>query len=461
MTFMERIERMNPAMLIERPEIRAFWDKSLCWTLAHRRAFKHFLGNRLPQDDFFNYQTDKEPIHLSEVELAILCWAGAGTSGLIRNDRSFSQNAAAHPWFEGRVYPSACNVWFAHLLFTNDEGVFLYRPHVPKKIVEINTVEDMAVIFKAFKEGVVQLSGEPIWKTEEAVFNKQKRSTSSKSPTGLEKMFQPGVTCFFPLVDITVEAINILFMLHGTGTRLFDEEAGKLTGVKEWVDRGLLNVKEVPLRLFESGVIQILIAHQYYIHQNLLLAATALGLGAYVTGGGYDSLMCLHECMEKGGRGFRFASDAQGFKYPVGIDGIIETHMPPYMSMDEAVQDVYDMKFKRGYGRYSAEVKEGAEVMYPGFDPHPRAVHRPFLEAEKYTRAARVDPVESLEIAKCVANYIYDNYGRFPKLFNPILCESFVQVSHIDLEFYEQYQVAGSIWKEQKEHLQVWHGRDA
>lgn len=458
---MERIKEMDPAEIAKRPEMEEFWDKSLCWALAHRRAFKHFLGNKLPKDGFFDYDSDREPVPLSEIELAVLCWAGAGTSGLIRNDRTFAQNATTHPWFEGRVYPSACNVWFAHLLFTNDEGVFLYRPHVPTKIVEIDTKQDMAVIFNAFKEGVVQLSSEPIWKTEDAILKTRGKSVATKSTTGIERLFQPGVTCFFPLVDITVEAINILLMLHGTGTRLFDAEAGRLAGIEKWVAKGFLNVKEVPLRLFETGVIQVLLAHQYYIHQNLQLAATAMGLGAYMTGGGYDSLICLHETLLKGRNGFRFSTDKQGFDYPVGIDGVIETHMPPYMTMDEAVQDVYDMKFKTGYGRYSSEVKEGASVMYPGFDPRPRAVHRPFLDNDKYTAAAPADPKESAEIAKSVCNYIYDYYGRFPKLFNPLLCESFVQVSHIDLDFYKKYHVPGSIWKEQKEHVRKWHGPDS
>jgi len=46
------------------------------------------------------------------------------------------------------------------------------------------------------------------------------------------------------------------------------------------------------------------------------------------------------------------------------------------------------MKFKPDYGRYSPEVKEGGEVIYRGFDSNPRAVHRPFKDAEKYTAAA-------------------------------------------------------------------------
>ena len=459
MDFMSRVARMDPGKLAARPEVRALWGKSLLWSLAHRRSFKCFLGSPRPSDGFFDYREVKEPLPLSEVELALLCWAGAGTNGLIRNDVTFAQDACTHPWFEGRVYPSACNVWYVHLLLATDEGVFLYRPHVPTRIVEIETQEDMEVIFQAFKDCLVQLSHKPLWQTEQELAGESShRPKAAKTSHGGEAMFQPGGVYFFPLVDVTVEMINIYFMLHGLGTELIDDATGDSAGVSHWVDKGLLNQKKLPLSTFEVGMIQILTAHQYYIHQNLQLCATAMGLGAYVTGGGYASLMMLHEAMNRSGTGFRFGADHKGEFYPVGIDGVIETHLPPYMSMDQAVQDVWDMKFGPGYGRYDPAVKEGQAVMYPGFDRRPRQVHRPFKEPEKYTKAAWAEPMETLEIAKDVANYIYKTYRRFPKSFNPLLCESFVQVSHLDLDFYDQYLKEGSTWEEQREHIRLWHG---
>ena len=457
MTFMGRVKKMDPEEIASRPEVKAFWDKSLCWSLAHRRSFKYPLGTKLPKDDFFDYESKKEAVPLTEVELALLCWAGAGTSGLVRNDRTFAQNACTQPWFEGRVYPSACNVWYAHLIFANDDGVFLYRPHVPTKMVEIGTQEDMEVIFRAFKEGVVQLSDQSIRLTELSVVGPSEDLETRATQYGAAFMFQPGVTNFFPILDITVELLNLYLMMYATGTQLFDDEKGKPAGIQKWIDNGSLWEKKLPLSLYETGQAQILIGHQFYIHQNLLLCATAMGLGGYVTGGGYASLMMLSDTLAKSGRGFRFATDKRGYSYTVGIDGIIETHMPPYMSMDEAVEDIWNMKFKPGYGRYNSDVKEGDEVVYRGFDTKPRAVHRPFNDVEKYTEAVWLDSPETIQVAKDVANYIYDTYGRFPKLFNPILCEHYVQALHIDPGFYDRYQVAGSIWQEQREHMSTWH----
>ena len=52
---------------------------------------------------------------------------------------------------------------------------------------------------------------------------------------------------------------------------------------------------------------------------------------------------------------------------------------------------------------------------------------------------------------------IRQTYRRFPKSFNPLLCESFVQVSHLDLDFYDQYLKEGSAWEEQRGHIRLWH----
>lgn len=154
MSLAESIRKLNPSEAASRPEVKALWEKGLFWSLAHRRSFKYPLGAPMPKDGFLDYEPRKEPVPLNEIELALLCWAAAGTNGLIRNDLSFLQDSYTHPWFEGRVYPSACNVWYAHLIFTHDDGIFLYRPHVPTKMVEIGRQEDMEVIFRAFKDGL-------------------------------------------------------------------------------------------------------------------------------------------------------------------------------------------------------------------------------------------------------------------------------------------------------------------
>ncbi|MFC2013655.1 hypothetical protein ACFLU8_02095 [Chloroflexota bacterium] len=447
MTFMERIEKMNPREIASRPEVKALWDKSLFWSLAHRRSYKYAPGANIPKDAFFDHEPKMEPVPLTEVELALLCWAAAGTNGIMRNDLSFGQLACTHPWFEGRVYPSGCNVWYGHLIFSTDDGILLYRPHVPTKIVEIETQSDMEVIFRSFKEGIVQLSDEPIKIPDDSPVAEFMNSAC---------MFKPGVTTFFPVIDVTVEQLN-LYLIREINY-LFDDEAGKPAGIQRWIDKGYIKGTPIPLSLYEAAEGQTLLAHAFYMQQNLQLCAAAMGLGGFIFAGGFNIFKLLSETLDRKGMGFRFAKDKRGYPYPVGIDGLIETHMPPYMSIDEAVDDIWNMKFKPGFGRYSSEVKEGDEVMYHGFDPMPRAVYRPFKEPEKYTKAVQVQPPEVIQIAKDIANYIYNTYGRFPKMFNPITCQLQVQIAHIDPNFYDKYQAKGSIWEEQREHFNTWHG---
>ncbi len=448
MDLMQRIKAMDPQEIAQRPEVRQLWDKGLLWSLAHRRSHKYPLGVPMPQDKFFEHDC-KEPVPLNEVELALLCWASAGTNGLVLNDLSFTQGATTHPFFEGRVYPSPCNVWYTHLVFNHDDGIFLYRPHVPTRVVEIETCEDMAVIFRAFKEGVEQISKEPIRLTGESPATK---------PITAPFVFKPGVTTFFPIVDITYEMLNLyLLMVDDEKMRIVDDDVKKPAGIKRWIDSGYLTGHTLALGDFEPRLLAAIYGTAAYMQQNLQLCAAILGLGGYPYSGVY-SIILMGGTPAMRGLGFRFASDKRGYPYPVGLNGLIEAHMPPYMTMDEAVEDVWNSKYGPGCGRYSPDVKEGDRVMYRGFDPDARALHRPFQDPESYTKAARVQSRESVEVSKAIANYIYDTYGRFPKTVDPIFCPTQVQVSHVDVDLYDKYYVSGTLWNEHREHLKVWHG---
>ncbi len=453
MSLMAEIDRMDPEEVANRPEVKNLWNQSLFWSLSHRRSFRNSPGFKLPRDDFYDYESRTEPVPLSEVELALLCWASAGTNGLMRNDLTFAQSAITCLSFEGRVYPSACNVWYAHLIFSNDDGIFYYRPHVPTKMVEIESQEDMGVIFRAFKEGVIQLSDQPIRVTEQ--------SKAALAHINAPTAFKPGTTNFFVILDLSTEFVNLSILNAGPHTRnqYIDDEPGqppRSAGLQKWIDSGYLNGPAVPLSIYEPRLLASLSANVHAIQQNLLLCATAMGLGGFPYGG-YNEEILLGGTPLMRGLGFRYVSDKRGYPYPVGIDGLIEVHAPPYMSMDEAVEDIWNMKFKPGFGSYSPDLKEGGQIVYTGFPPKPRAVRRPFKDVDKYTRAVLPDPPQSVQIAKDFCNYIYDTYGRFPKIVAPITCGALIQISHIDIEFYDRYHPEGGIWQEQREHLGTWH----
>jgi len=421
-TFMERVNKMDPKEIARRPGVKALWEKGMFWSLAHRRTFKYPRGISFPKDVFWEYEKTKEIVPLNEVETALLCWAAIGTNGLILNDIPI-EGSAAHSSFEARVVPSGDNVWYGHLIFNNDDGIFLYTPHVPTRVVEIEKQEDMETIFRAFKEGITQISDEPI-----------RIGPGSEVALGYMETFtfKPGQVQFFPIMETNLALMNYLmaeFNLNDPKMRNqpIDDLTGKPMGVQKWIDNGYLQGFPIPLGMYEISGITAAGAFGGIMNQNIQLAAAAMGLGTYIYSG-VNPVIIMGGTPAMRGLGFRFASDKQGFMYPVGIDGLFGAHLPPNFSVDEAVDDYYNMRWGPG-GRYNPRVKEGDEVMYTGFNPKPRAVHRPFKDNEKYIEAHNkpqdkpliVQPCspESLQITKDVLHYIYDTYGRIPRSVDP------------------------------------------
>jgi hypothetical protein len=56
MGLMEKIKQMDPKEMASRPEVKALWNKSLFWSLAHRRSFKYPLGVKIPKDILTTHQ---------------------------------------------------------------------------------------------------------------------------------------------------------------------------------------------------------------------------------------------------------------------------------------------------------------------------------------------------------------------------------------------------------------------
>jgi len=422
MSFMKEIQKMDPKEIANRPEVKALWEsRSLLWSLSHRRSYKYPRGIPFPEDGYFDYKKVKEIVPLDVVETAILCWAGAGTNGLIRNDTPWPQSSAIHQGFEGRTTPVGDNLWFRHLLFANDDGVFLYTPHVPTKPVEIESQEDMEIIFRAFKEGVIQINDENI---------SEKLQTPSVMAAFIEAQdftLKPGTTMFFPVAETTVFMIDFLitdawFYEPKDRKILIDDVTGEPAGVQKLIDDGYLQGPRIPLSTFEVDVVNIAAAQSAFAVQNLQLCATALGIGSYPFSG-YNHQILMGGTPLMKGFGFRFSTDKHGFPNPIGIDGLLEAHMPPYMSIDEAVDDFYNMRWGPD-GRFNPAVKEGDKSMYPGVFPNkPRAVHRPITDPDKYCKIAMEGayPPECIQYVKDICNYIYDTYGRLPKIADTYL----------------------------------------
>jgi hypothetical protein len=175
-----------------------------------------------------------------------------------------------------------------------------------------------------------------------------------------------------------------------------------------------------------------------FISQNILLAAQAMGLGAFPPTG-FNPLIVMGGTPVTRGLGFRYTTDKKGFPNPVGIDGFIEAYCPPYKSLDEAVDQIVRSKFDSG-GIFS-----------------PDAQPTPFRDQTAIAKGMDRIPDEVIQCTKDFCNYVYNKYGRFPGTVDSTVIPMWVVVHHLDLDFYKRFYPSEAITENQREHMADWH----
>jgi hypothetical protein len=108
--------------------------------------------------------------------------------------------------------------------------------------------------------------------------------------------------------------------------------------------------------------------------------------------------------------------------------------------MDEAVEAFYEKKYGAN-GIYSAE--------YRGMTP--------FKNWEKIQPDFNRPSELALQQVKSYFNYLYDQYGRVPATFDTKLLPVWLQVHHLDVEFYDKYFPKEMITQEHRHHMKLWH----
>lgn len=295
---------------------------------------------------------------------------------------------------------------------------------------------------------------------------------------GWNKQFSnpPGSTIFLPVVDCTRQYINVLLNMlsEPDGQRplvVDDWQRFRPRTWKDWkawvgqflglgpkipyqpiggIDRatgGFVNPNNViPLG---AGYALRTDYEAYFLLQNLMLMAQAMGLGAW----GHASIwpaFILQRVPENGwyGLGFRHTEPKPGAPWapipasqhnPVGLDGVLEALCPPYVSsMDEAV----DRMVAEKYGPH-------------GIFTDPTLIARAYRnasDAETYLKLENRHPPEAIRYAKDICNYIYETYGRFPAHIDAFYMPGFwVQVHHLELEYYERF-FDPNLWRNQASH---------
>jgi len=403
----------------------------LLQAIAHRRTRRFGLGYEIPSGTL-KYKSEKEPIPLTELETALLCWAGHGVNGVILADYQTNLGANSTMGWVGKAHPSPCNdVARVHLVFTNDGGVFVYHPIEATKVVEIETVEDRHKILDFYRKDTYKVAN-----------GRADIPSQGLMVANVWAANRPGSTCFFPVIDLTVEYINYcLLTFQYQGIQIIDDKTGKPAGVQKWIDSGFLKGPKVRLLEQDTHVRQSTVAQGHYIAQNLSFAAEAMGLGYFIFGG-FSAPAIMGATPFGKGLGFRFITGKDGLPNPVGVDGLIEAHCPPYFDdMNAAVDEVIDMKF--GPGGILTPQHEGVT---------------PYLDWEAYLEGIGHFKDETIECVKAFCNYVYETYGRFPVYFDTMTIPMWLQVHHLDMEFYDKFFPPEVITEAQRNHMAEWHG---
>jgi len=64
---------------------------------------------------------------------------------------------------------------------------------------------------------------------------------------------------------------------------------------------------------------------------------------------------------------------------------------------------------------------------------------------------------EGVACTKAICNYIYDTFGQFPGTVDTMHLMWFMQVHHLDLDFYDRYFKAGVYGQTHVTHMATWH----
>lgn len=437
------------------PDVRKLleeaWNVPLLDAIFSRRSRRFGLGMEIKRGPN-RYKSEAEPVPLSYEEEAVLCMAATGLSGMNLSDMPHTRREElpeGEAWdgncntmleYDGRTFPSPCGSHGTELFYTNDEGCYIVKMRGlhPARMREIADLDDLEKLVEVFGERRIQIS-------------EGRLDLPASMPALMSfntwNANQPGTTLFLPVCDVSEELINGLMLFVEQGNYPVDAtDEMKPLGCEKWVKAGLAQTP-VPYQILEPlvayGASNIEVG---FVAQNILLAETALGLGGWPFGG-FNAMMALGGTPVCRGFGFRFETaewgPARGFPYPVGKDGLFETHTPAYFgSIDDAVDDVIERKFG-DRGIFNPANAERAPYKKPGQ-----------MEQE----IPRTDP-DIIQCTKDILNEVWKRFGRFPAFVDPCVATLMVQAHHLELGFYDRYYREGAYTDRHRRHMEKWHGK--
>jgi hypothetical protein len=406
--------------------------------LFGRRSRRFFLGANIP-DGPLSYRSRHEPVPLSETERLLILTAVGGNTGwhnsITRHDR-YAPLLSNYPGTAGgRTFPSAAGFHTAEIIFTDDSGTYIMETRDAPALTErdLDGQSSLRDLVRANATRIRKIDDQRIWIPPREPYMEGHNSWVAN---------RPGSLLVFPIGDVAQHAIANLCFFAQNGYCIYDDVNDRqIPGVDRF--RQLVDVDEpLPLTFLD----------QYSLTENTAELSTAcyagalmqqaLGLGGWMFNG-IDRLTILGASgdPEVPGLGFRYDEDERWpLPNPTGRDGIFAAFTPPhYPNMRAAVEAFCERKFG------------------PGGPFHPDTPG-PWKNSQRVRAAAAPYSEEFRELIAVQAQYVYDQFGKWPGTVPSLFVLMYLQTHHLDLDYYDELFHPGAYLKSHAEHFARWHG---
>lgn len=476
-------DESNPSSAASRhPGLESLFSYPLMSAITERRTRRVARGVSLDAGDL-SHQSTNAPAPIEPLEEAILVMSAAGITGITQHDGPFRKKSGRDelgtPFLNimARSASSADNAQAVSFFLINDDGIFLVK--APEGRAASEMLKDLPPRWADWSESDWLAAADQV----KVRVGDRRLDFPRDWPYYLGWNAQhsnvPGSSVFFPVVDCTRQYINALMILATDGMFFVDDwqrfKPRSLVEIAAWIG-GTLGLSEpIPYHVIggldriRKGVLRkdspgplgfgntLRTDYGCFFHmQNLMLIGQGLGLGGWVHGSVFPPYIWQRD-EAKGwyGLGFRMeepkhlspappvpASQAN----PVGIDGVLESLSPPYVSsMRDAVEQVLEKKYGDTSGGYG-------DLSVFGRSYQRRS------DAEAFSRVATRYRNEVVDYVTEVCEYIVDRYGRFPAHVDAFYTPGvWLQFSHLELEYYQKYFDPG-LYTRQAQHDAIWHG---
>jgi hypothetical protein len=401
-----------------------------------RRSRRFAKGACIPEGPLA-YSSKHKPSALSELQQMLLLTSVCGNTGwtnLIPHNPHYAPKVPNYAGAAGgRTFPSAAGFHTVDFFYTDDKGVYFLSTKDMKATTAKHTdgTLDLNAYLKEHQSKIVKIS--------------DGRLKLPRSPEHMEAHNNwcanvEGSTLIIPVADVAQHIILALCYLVQNGACLYDDiNKQPIPGLSKFKD--LINPENAyPISFFEQQCLTEATVELSTACYSGALTLQAMGLGGWMFDG-INPFSIFGASGDKNVPGLGFSFDTlkdNPIPHVTGLKGILEGHCPPFFNnMKSAVVSVVNRKFGSG-GPFNAKT-DG-----------------PYKDNSKVRSSAATINEQFIDCVATMAQYIFNEFGRFPATVPAIFSLMYLQAHHIDTDFYDQHFNQNAYLKTHAEHDSNW-----